>query len=109
MNARDFSVDTCVKRYEPLADADDYEQKQADYRKAQCAVDCSEAIYATDENRVFAELISIGNDARITQRDGDIDEKISFVDRVVAHIIKLIDDYATEQSELDLERHYEHR
>lgn len=109
MNARDFNVDTCVAHYDRLADAAEYEQRQADYWKAQCAADCSEAVINTDENAVMDTLISIGNDARITLRDGDTDEKISFLDRVVARITKLIDDYAQEQAELDLERHYEHR
>lgn len=108
MNARDINVDSTVAHYDRLADAAEYEQQQADYWKAQCAVDCSDAVYATDENKVMADLISIGNDARITLRDGDTDEKISFLDRVVARITKLIDDYATEQADLDLERHYEH-
>lgn len=109
MNARDFSVDTCVAHYDRLADAAEYEQQQADYWKAQCATDCSEAVINSDENRILDDLISIGNDARITLRDGDTDEKISFVDRVVARIAKLVDDYANKHAELDLERHYEHR
>ena len=109
MNARDFSVDTCVAHYDRLADAAEYERQQADYWKAQCATDCSEAVINSDENRILDDLINIGNDARITLRDGDTDEKISFVDRVVARIAKLVDDYANEQAEMDLERHFEHR
>lgn len=109
MNARDFSVDTCVAHYDRMADAAEYERQQAEYWKAQCATDCSEAVIDSDENRILDVLITIGNDARATQHDGDTDEKIAFVDRVVARITQLIDNYATERAELDLERHFEHR
>ena len=78
---------------------DAYEQRQRDYHTEQALRDCTEAVDHADPDVIAAMLAEIGNLTIQIMKNGDIDEKIAFVDFVCSTITnKLINkfvDYKT--------------
>ncbi len=104
MNARDHDVDTCVARYDEMADGVDYFLKQQEQYIAESLLDCTEAVDQTDENVIAKSLADIGNRSLWLKRNGDTDDKLAYVDEVCALISVLIHRYADGQALIDLER-----
>lgn len=104
MNARDHDVDTCVERYDEMADGVDYYLKQREQYVAESLLDCTEAVDQTDENLIAKSLAKIGNRALWLNRNGDTDDKLAYVDNVCDVMSKLIHVYAAGQAFIDLER-----
>ena len=104
MNARDPDVDTCVARYDEMADGVDFFLKQQEQYIAESLLDCTEAVDQTDENVIAKTLADIGNRALWIRRNGDTDEKLAYVDEVCAVMSNLINKYAEGQALIDLDR-----
>ena len=87
---------------EQRAYEDSYEQRQRDYHTAQALKDCTEAVVHADEDVIARILAEIGNRARWILVTGDLDDKLSFAVFVTSNMIGLINNYADDQTDKDV-------
>lgn len=80
-----------------------FEKLMEDYI-AEAEKDCTTAVYAASEERVTRVLTNIGNEARRLRNTGDTDEKLALTDWVLLRIDLMVNEYAKEQAERDIER-----
>jgi hypothetical protein len=104
MNARDHNVVDIDKKHDNQHRQNDFREMQVEYYQALCQRDLSEAVINGDTNRLMDTMVNIGTDARKTHASGDLDEKISFVDRVFDRIEALVTSYANAAADADLEQ-----
>ncbi len=96
----------CEARYSSMVDDFDFFEGRKDELIAEAMLDCTEAMIKIDNIEILDTLGKIGNNALRIQREGDIDDKIEFVNEVCNTMFTLINKHAEAQASLDLERRW---
>lgn len=93
--------------YDEAAERGHRFEKLREKYTAEAERDCTDAVLAASEERVTSALIAIGNFARKTRADGDVDDKIEFINWACLRIDLIINDYAKAQAEKNMDNENE--
>lgn len=92
------------KPYEEMAERGERFEKLTEHYTAEAEKDCTDAVTAASEERLQSVVITLGNTSRYLRTNGDISDKIKFIDSVCLGLDLIIREYAKEQAERALER-----